>query len=78
MSKYAKDIGANQKVIDQLKIYQGKWVDVIGFGSSYGSGYGSGYGSSYSTGCGYGTGIGFGNGSGFSKVEDSGLETRDD
>ena len=67
MSKYAKD---------PLKIYQGKWVDVIGFGSSYGSGYGSGYGSSYSTGCGYGTGNG--NGFGFGKVEDNGLETGDD
>ena len=29
---------------DQLKIYQGKWVDVIGFGSGYGNGYGYGYG----------------------------------
>ena len=29
---------------DQLKIHQGKWVDVIGFGSGYGNGYGYGYG----------------------------------
>ena len=63
---------------DQLKIHQGKWVDVIGFGSSYGSGYGSGYGSSYSTGCGYGTGIGFGNGSGSGRTLNNGLATRDE
>ena len=29
---------------DQLKIHQGKWVDVITFGSGYGNGYGHGYG----------------------------------
>jgi len=55
---------------NQLKIYQGNWVDVIGFGSSYGSGYGSGYGSSYSTGC--------GSGSGYGRKLNNGLETRDD
>ena len=48
-------------VIDQLKIYQGNWVDAISYGHGYGNGYGNGYG--------YGDGYG----SGRSNGEDNGL-----
>ena len=46
---------------DQLKIYQGNWVDAISYGHGYGNGYGNGYG--------YGDGYG----SGRSNGEDNGL-----
>ena len=54
---------------DQLKIYQGNWVDVMVFGNGYGNG--SGYGFGYGFGDGYGNGNGNGNGDG--KVEDNGF-----
>ena len=55
---------------DQLKIYQGNWVDVMVFGNGYGNGYGHGHGYGYGNGHGYGSGNG--------RTLNNGLETRDD
>jgi len=59
------------ELIEQLKIYQGNWVDVMVFGTGYGYGDGYGYGCGYGDGEGYGSGDGYG--SGRSNVEDNGL-----
>ena len=49
---------------DQLKIYQGNWVDVISYGHGNGYGYGEGFGHGY----GYGSGRSNGEDNGFIKT----------
>ena len=78
MIKYAKDIGANQEVIEQLKIYQGNWVDVIFHGTGYGNGYGTGYGYGYVNGYGFGDGDGNGSGGGNGRKLNNGLDIIDE
>ena len=63
-------------VIDQLKIYQGNWVDVISYG--HGNDYGYGFGDGTGNGFGFGDGYGHGYGSGYSRKLNNGLDITDD